>query len=73
MASCDKDHASVPKKDIEKLPTSQAAEGRHRCALCAYELGRKHAAEAEERLRERVRGLVAEVDTLKRRIEDALK
>ena len=69
MANCDKDHATVPKKDIESLPHSQADVGRHRCALCAYELGRQHAGEAEQRLRGRVRELVAEVDALKRKIE----
>jgi hypothetical protein len=73
MPTCDKEHADVPKKEIEKLATSQADVGRHRCALCAYELGRREATEAEERLRVRVRGLVAEVDALKRKLEDILR
>lgn len=47
--------------DFSKLPESQAGKGRHVCAGCAYELGRKHAAEAEARLRERVRVLTARV------------
>jgi hypothetical protein len=73
MAYCDNPHDTVPKKDIARLPTSQAAEGRHRCALCAYELGRHQAGEAEQRLRERVRALVAEVDGLKKKLEDLTK
>ena len=73
MSTCPKDHGNVPKKEIEKLATSQAADGRHRCAACAYELGRTDATGAEERLREQVRGLVAEVDALKRKLEDVLR
>ncbi len=69
MASCNNSHYTVPKKDIERLPHSQPAEGRHKCALCAYELGRQQAGEAEQRLRERVRSLVVEVDALQRKIE----
>jgi hypothetical protein len=72
MPTCEKDHANVPKKEIEKLSTSQADVGRHRCALCAYELGRQEATGAEERLRERVRGLLSEVDALKRKLEAVL-
>lgn len=73
MAYCDNPYDTVPKKDIERLPKSQAAEGRHKCALCAYELGRQQAGEAEPRLRERVRTLVAEVDGLKKTLEDLTK
>lgn len=72
MATCEKDHTDVPKKEIEKLATSQADVGRHRCALCAYELGRQEATGAEGRLRERVRGLIAEVGELKRKLEAVL-
>ncbi len=50
--------------DFAKLPASQAGKGRHVCPGCAYDLGRKHAADAEERLRERVRALTAQVKEL---------
>ena len=50
--------------DFSRLPESQAGKGRHRCAGCAYDLGRRHSAEAEERLRERVRSLTAQVNEL---------
>ena len=65
MASCDKGHVDVPKNEIEKLPNSQADVWRHRCAACAYELGRKDATGAEERLRERVRALAFKPCTLR--------
>jgi hypothetical protein len=52
-----------------ELPASQAnfAGQRHRCAVCAYELGRAHAQESEERLRQRVRDLTAELSVLKKK------
>jgi len=50
--------------DFSRLPESQAGKGRHVCPGCAYDLGRRHAAEAEERLRERVRALTAKVKEL---------
>jgi hypothetical protein len=50
--------------EFAKLPESQAAKARRVCAGCAYDLGRKHAADAEERLRERVRALTARVKEL---------
>ncbi len=40
---------------------------RHVSAGCAYDLGRRHAEEAEERLRDRVRELTARVKQLERR------
>ena len=65
MASCIKDHAgSVPASALAELPFSQAGAGRHRCAGCAYERGRAGAAEAEQRLRERVRALEARIAEL---------
>jgi hypothetical protein len=63
--ACKKDHSgSIPRKPIEALEESQAGFWRHRCAGCAYELGRKDAGEAEERLRNRVRELQDELDRL---------
>ncbi len=53
--------------DFARLPESQAGKGRHICAGCAYDLGRRHAAETEERLRERVRALTARVKELEAR------
>jgi hypothetical protein len=54
--------------EFSKLPESQAGKGRHICAGCAYELGRRHGSDAEERLRERVRVLSARVKELEAKI-----
>lgn len=70
MTTCDQKHDNIPKKDFENLPYSQAAEGRHRCARCAYELGQQ---KAKEQFRERVAALVVEIDLLKRKVEDLAK
>jgi hypothetical protein len=64
MGFCSKDHGSDLPADFDRLPDSQAARWRHRCAGCAYALGRRHREEAEERLRARVRELTARVATL---------
>jgi hypothetical protein len=61
---CTSDHSDVLPAEFNQLPESQAARWRHVCAGCAYELGRRHAAEAEERLRQRVRDLTAKVKEL---------
>lgn len=62
--TCTNDHSDVLPADFDRLPESQAARWRHICAGCAYELGRRHAAETEERLRQRVRDLTAKVKSL---------
>lgn len=66
--TCDQKHepGSVPKAFLD-LPASQAnfAGQRHRCAVRAYEFGRKESADSEERLRRRVQSLQAELDALK--------
>jgi len=56
--ACTSEHSSgdIPAAFFS-LPSSQASKWRHVCAACAYELGRKHAAEVEENLRKRVREL----------------
>jgi hypothetical protein len=64
MSICNDDHSGDLPADFNKIPASQAARWRHKCAGCAYELGRKHAQDAEERLRERVRHLTSEVQKL---------
>lgn len=65
--ACDKDHAgSIPEKAIKGLQDSQAGFWRHKCAGCAYEMGKRDAAASEERLRTRVRELMDEVEKLKR-------
>jgi hypothetical protein len=61
---CTSDHSDVLPAEFSQLPESQAARWRHICAGCAYELGRRHAAEVEERLRQRVRDLTAKVKEL---------
>lgn len=54
--SCSKDHSgNIPKAKISALEDSQSNFWRHKCAGCAYEMGRADAAEAEDRLRTRVR------------------
>jgi hypothetical protein len=59
--ACSIDHTDEIPAAIGTLPESQAGFWRHRCAGCAYLLGRRHAGEAEARLRERVRRLEAQV------------
>lgn len=65
--TCSMDHGGgkLP-ASFKDLPESQAGVGRHKCPACAYELGRSEATAAEERLRERVRVLQAEVAELKK-------
>lgn len=57
--TCGKDHAGEIPLAIKDLHDSQAGFWRHRCAGCAYLLGRKHAEESENRLRARIRELEA--------------
>ena len=64
--ACKIDHTgNIPRTPIESLHESQAGFWRHKCAGCAYEMGRKDAGAAEERLRKRVRELQDELDRLK--------
>jgi hypothetical protein len=60
MSVCSGNHSGDLPADFNNIPASQAARWRHKCAGCAYELGRRHAGVAEERLRERVRQLTSE-------------
>lgn len=70
--ACGRDHTgSIPEKGIKALEDSQAGFWRHKCAGCAYELGKRDAGEAAERLRARVRDLTDEVAALKRELEAA--
>ena len=62
--SCTKNHTGDLPAEFERLPESQASRWRHICAGCAYDLGRRHAEEAEQRLRARVRELTARVKEL---------
>ncbi len=72
--SCGKDHTGdIPEKAIRDLQDSQAGFWRHRCAGCAYEMGKRDAGEAAERLRARVRELTDEVARLKRELDVAKK
>lgn len=66
-ATCSEDHEGQLPADFLRLPPSQRSAWRHVCAGCAYMLGRKHGAEAEDRLRERVRSLTARVNELEAR------
>ena len=66
MSTCDKDHVlDLPKATFDAVPASQAGVWRHKCAGCAYDLGRKTTGDVEARLRQRVRDLEAEVARLK--------
>lgn len=65
--SCTRDHTGEVPAAVGKLGDSQAGFCRHKCAGCAYLLGRADAAAAEERLRARVRELEARIDTLEAR------
>jgi uncharacterized protein with PIN domain len=65
VSICVEDHINHLPAEFNKLPESQAARWRHRCAACAYDLGRRHSEEVEERLRGRVRELSARVAELK--------
>lgn len=51
---------------FNNLPESQAGIARHKCAGCAYELGRAEGAAAEGRLRDRLRALTEEIALLKK-------
>jgi len=63
--TCTIDHSGeVPTKAIAKLPKSQGKEGRHRCAACAYLMGRKDAAKAESNLRDRLEDAKARIRQL---------
>lgn len=62
--TCSSDHSDTLPAEFNKLPESQAARWRHICAGCGYDLGRRHASETEERLRQRVRDLSARVKEL---------
>jgi hypothetical protein len=63
--TCATDHSGKMPATFNALPESQGGVGRHKCAACAYELGRNEATATEERLRERVRKLEAELRDLK--------
>lgn len=64
--ACTKDHSgNLPKAKIEALEDSQRDFWRHKCAGCAYEIGRADAGVAEANLRRRLHELQAEVDRLR--------
>lgn len=62
--ACKIDHAGEVPQAIAVMQESQAGFWRHRCAGCAYLLGRQHSQAAEERLREQVRRLKERVAEL---------
>jgi hypothetical protein len=66
--TCQHAHEDLP-KSFDGLLESQGGKGRHKCAACAYDLGRKESADAEERLRKRVRELDARVKELEAEIK----
>jgi hypothetical protein len=66
--ACRIDHSGDVPRAVEKLEDSQAGYWRHRCAGCAYLLGRKHADETEERLRNLIRDMQAKIDELKSKL-----
>jgi len=56
-----KQHSGNEIAEIATLPFSQAGEGRHRCAVCAFELGERQGASVYlsrlETLREQIKRL----------------
>lgn len=62
--SCSQDHSGEVPASIAKLEDSQAGFWRHKCAGCAYLLGRTEARQAEERLRARIREVEAKLAVL---------
>jgi hypothetical protein len=63
--ACTHDHSgNLPKAKIEALEDSQRDFWRHKCAGCAYEMGRADASTAEANLRRRVQELQARVEQL---------
>ena len=67
--SCRIDHSGEVPASIGRLEESQAGFWRHRCAGCAYLMGRHDAQQSEARLRGRVQDLEAQLETLKVRLE----
>jgi len=63
--ACAKDHSGEIPKAIEVLQDSQAGFWRHKCAGCAYEMGKRDGETAAGNLREQVRKLRDENDRLK--------
>lgn len=63
--TCSVDHSGDLPATFNNLPESQGGAGRHKCAACAYQLGRSEAVAAEERLREQVRKLRAELEAIR--------
>jgi hypothetical protein len=63
--TCSKSHEGDLPPSFKNLPESQGGVWRHKCAACAYDLGRAEGQAAEDRLRERVRKLDAELKALK--------
>lgn len=63
--ACTRDHSgNLPKRRIEALQDSQRDFWRHKCAGCAYEMGRADAMTAENNLRQRVRELEDKLSAL---------
>ena len=55
--ACGKDHSGEIPREIGDLLESQAGFWRHKCAGCAYLLGRRDGSAAEDQLRLRVQEL----------------
>jgi hypothetical protein len=62
--SCSQDHSGEIPASIARLQDSQAGFWRHKCAGCAYLLGRREAQQAEGRLRVRIQELEAKLAAL---------
>jgi hypothetical protein len=72
MAECSGHPAGDIPNEIRHLPESQAGHWRHKCAACAYLLGRRDAATTEENLRKRVRELTEQVRMLQKQLAPSL-
>ena len=72
--ACDMDHTgNLPRPKIEALENSQRDFWRHKCAGCAYEMGRADAGVTEDNLRRRVQQLHARVEELEGQIRSVAK
>jgi len=69
MSICADPHIDAP-KELEELPDSQAKRWRHKCSACAYLLGRRHSAEAEQRHLDLIKALRMQVSALEMRLAD---
>ncbi len=66
---CERDHTGeIPQHVLDALPENQGHPVRHRCAACAFEVGRNEAAEEVRKLAEQLKALTEENTALKAQV-----